>query len=247
MRSDTPKVLHPLCGRPMLLHVLDALERLPLERIVVVVGHGAEHVTKTLQEQLASEMPVEFVEQQPQRGTGDAVSVALTAFADDLDVDDDLHRRARRRAAPPGRDPRPPRHRAPARGRRRDAAHRRARRPHRATAGSCATSRGGVDRIVEQPDGTADELEINEVNPSIYCFRRGFLAPALRRLEPRERAGRVLPHRRRRRAAPGRATWCSASRPTTPEECSAATTAPSSPRPRPSCAAHQRPAGCAKA
>src|SRR4051795_4309759 len=50
MRSATPKVLHPLCGRPMLLHVLDALEQLPLQRIVVVVGHAAEHVTKTLQE-----------------------------------------------------------------------------------------------------------------------------------------------------------------------------------------------------
>ena len=34
MRSGTPKVLHPLCGRPMLLHVVDALAELPLERIV---------------------------------------------------------------------------------------------------------------------------------------------------------------------------------------------------------------------
>ncbi len=63
MRSTTPKVLHPLCGRPMLLHVLDALEALPLERIVVVVGHEAEQVTKTLHEQLAGPVPVEFVEQ----------------------------------------------------------------------------------------------------------------------------------------------------------------------------------------
>src|SRR6476619_1686473 len=90
MRSATPKVLHPLCGRPMLLHVLDALERLPLQKIVVVVGHAAEHVTKTLQEQLSGTVPVEFVEQATQRGTGDAVSVALTAFADDADVEDDL-------------------------------------------------------------------------------------------------------------------------------------------------------------
>ena len=35
MRSTTPKVLHPLCGRPMLLHVVDALGALPLERIRV--------------------------------------------------------------------------------------------------------------------------------------------------------------------------------------------------------------------
>ena len=38
MRSGTPKVLHPLCGRPMVLHVVDALAELPLQRIVVVVG-----------------------------------------------------------------------------------------------------------------------------------------------------------------------------------------------------------------
>ena len=78
MRSATPKVLHPLCGRPMLLHVLDALVQLPIERVVVVVGRGAEAVTKTVQEQLVTDLPVEFVEQSVQRGTGDAMSVALT-------------------------------------------------------------------------------------------------------------------------------------------------------------------------
>src|SRR5712691_9123189 len=75
MRSATPKVLHPLCGRPMVLHVVDALGALPLERIVVVVGHGAERVTKTLQEQVTTDVPVVFVEQHVQRGTGDAASV----------------------------------------------------------------------------------------------------------------------------------------------------------------------------
>src|SRR3977135_1072583 len=89
MRSGVPKVLHPLCGRPMVLHVVDALAELPLERIVVVVGHGAERVTKTLQEQLVTEVPVEFVEQRVPRGTGGARSVALTVF-DDLDAEDDI-------------------------------------------------------------------------------------------------------------------------------------------------------------
>jgi bifunctional UDP-N-acetylglucosamine pyrophosphorylase/glucosamine-1-phosphate N-acetyltransferase len=46
MRSGTPKVLHPLCGRAMMLHVVDALAELPLQRAVVVVGYGAEDVTK---------------------------------------------------------------------------------------------------------------------------------------------------------------------------------------------------------
>ena len=74
----------------MLLHVVDALIALPLERVVVVVGHGAERVTKTLHEQVATELPIEFVEQRVQRGTGDAASVALTAFADDPDTDGDI-------------------------------------------------------------------------------------------------------------------------------------------------------------
>jgi bifunctional UDP-N-acetylglucosamine pyrophosphorylase/glucosamine-1-phosphate N-acetyltransferase len=43
---------------------------------------------------------------------------------------------------------------------------------------------GRVVRIVEQRDGSDDELAIDEVNTSIYCFRRSLLAPALRRIEP---------------------------------------------------------------
>src|SRR6266550_932744 len=188
MRSETPKVLHPLCGRPMLLHVIDALVALPLERIVVVVGHGAERVTKTLQEQLATELPVEFVEQRVQRGTGDAASVALTAGVFDLDAEDDL-------LVVPG-----------------DAPLLRAEtlatlaRAHR-EAGAAATvltaildqptgygrvvrdENGGVDHIVEHADATPEELEINEINTSIYCFRRGLLAPALRRLSPENAQG----------------------------------------------------------
>ncbi len=48
MRSSRPKPLHRLCGRPMILHVLDALAELPVQKVVVVVGHRGEWVTKTL-------------------------------------------------------------------------------------------------------------------------------------------------------------------------------------------------------
>jgi CTP:molybdopterin cytidylyltransferase MocA len=44
MKSDLPKVLHPLCGKPMLWHVLEALKSVTTERPVVVVGYGAEAV-----------------------------------------------------------------------------------------------------------------------------------------------------------------------------------------------------------
>src|SRR2546428_699205 len=85
MRSSRPKPLHVLCGRPMLLHVLDALTGLPIDRVVVVVGPAAERVTKTLQEHGPPDLAIDFVEQLVQRGTGDAASVALTAFpADDI-------------------------------------------------------------------------------------------------------------------------------------------------------------------
>jgi bifunctional UDP-N-acetylglucosamine pyrophosphorylase/glucosamine-1-phosphate N-acetyltransferase len=188
MRSETPKVLHPLCGRPMLLHVIDALVALPLERIVIVVGHGAERVTKTLQEQLATEMPVEFVEQRVQRGTGDAASVALTAGVFDLDAEDDL-------LVVPGDAPllRAETLAALARAHREtDAA---------ATVLTAVLERpegygrvvrdenGDLDHVVEQADATPDEVAIYEISTSIYCFRRGLLAPALRRLSPENAQG----------------------------------------------------------
>src|SRR5205085_6426132 len=50
-------------------------------------------------------------------------------------------------------------------------------------------TQGRVDRIVERTDATADELDLPEVNTSIYCFRRSLLAPALRRLSPENAQG----------------------------------------------------------
>ena len=48
---------------------------------------------------------------------------------------------------------------------------------------------GRVARVVEHADATDEEREINEINTSIYCFRRGLLAPALRRLGPENAQG----------------------------------------------------------
>jgi bifunctional UDP-N-acetylglucosamine pyrophosphorylase/glucosamine-1-phosphate N-acetyltransferase len=50
---------------------------------------------------------------------------------------------------------------------------------------------GHVRRIVEQADATAAELEIDEVNTGIYCFRQGLLAPALRRVSPENAQGEL--------------------------------------------------------
>jgi len=186
MRSSLPKVLHPLCGRPMLLHVIDTLVALPLDRVVVVVGHGADAVTAALQD-VRTDIPIEFVEQRVQRGTGDATSVALTAFSDTVDDDDvivcsaDIPLLRAESLATLATE-------------------------HR-LADAAATlltavlddptgygrivrdGRGNVERIVEQSDASPDELAVTEVNPSIYCFRRAFLAPALRRVSPENAQG----------------------------------------------------------
>src|SRR5690606_4985521 len=87
MRSERPKPLHLLCGKAMVRYVLGSLGDCDVDRVVVVVGHGAERVTKKLQSE-EPELVLDFVEQHRQQGTGDAVAVGLTAF-EDLDDDDE--------------------------------------------------------------------------------------------------------------------------------------------------------------
>jgi bifunctional UDP-N-acetylglucosamine pyrophosphorylase/glucosamine-1-phosphate N-acetyltransferase len=69
MQSELPKVLHKVCGRRMIEHVLDAVREAGVHRIVVVVGHKAEEV----QAALAEYKDVEFALQTEQKGTGHAV------------------------------------------------------------------------------------------------------------------------------------------------------------------------------
>jgi bifunctional UDP-N-acetylglucosamine pyrophosphorylase / glucosamine-1-phosphate N-acetyltransferase len=190
MRSSRPKPLHLLCGRPMVLHVLDALAELEVDRVVVVVGHGAEKVTKTVQDQAPDGLFVEFVEQHVQRGTGDAVAVALTAFPDD-DLDDEGYDVV----VLPGDTPllRPPTVAAMVRA-------------HRAADAAATLLTAVVDdptgygrvlrdkddrvsRIIEERDAAPEEKLINEVSTSMYVFRRSVLAPSLRRLSPENAAG----------------------------------------------------------
>ena len=85
MHSERPKPLHLLCGRPMILHVLDAMAEVDVRRVVVVVGHRAEWVTKTLVQHAPPTMEIEFVEQLTRTGTGDALAVGLTGLPDDDD------------------------------------------------------------------------------------------------------------------------------------------------------------------
>ncbi len=78
MHSRSPKVLHPLAGRPLVAHVLDAARSLSPSALCIVVGHGGELVRAAL-----TAPDLVFVTQDPPRGTGDAVRVALGALAAD--------------------------------------------------------------------------------------------------------------------------------------------------------------------
>ncbi|EYF08473.1 bifunctional UDP-N-acetylglucosamine diphosphorylase/glucosamine-1-phosphate N-acetyltransferase GlmU [Chondromyces apiculatus] len=75
MKSPLPKVLHQLCGRPMVHHVVDAALRAGAADVVVVVGHGRDEVTSQLTAAFGDR--VRTAVQETQRGTGDAVRCAL--------------------------------------------------------------------------------------------------------------------------------------------------------------------------
>ena len=72
MKSDLPKVLHQIMGRPMIAYVLDLAQAMGAQRTVMVVGHGAKDVEKAL----AGPAGLSFALQEPQLGTGHAVMAA---------------------------------------------------------------------------------------------------------------------------------------------------------------------------
>ncbi len=171
MRSQLPKVLHELGGKPLLAHVLDTVRRLKPAKTVVVVGKGADRALAAI---AAKES---MVVQEPRLGTGHAVlqaRAALKGFTGDVLVlcgDVPLLRIAtltKLRAL-----------------HHRDGA--------RATVLSMVVEepgaygrivrdgRGGV-RIVEHADASADERRIDEVNTGTYCFDAAFLFASLGKL-----------------------------------------------------------------
>ena len=182
MKSDLPKPLHPVCGRPMLLHVLDALVSVGAGCPVVVVGHGAERVVAAV-DALAPDLDVRFAVQHTRRGTGDATAAGLPALDDRIGHGDQL-------VLLPGDTPLV-----------RAAtieplveAHRRlgaaatvltARMDDPTGYGRVIRDEGGdVLRIVEHSDADPTELAVDEVNTSIYCFELDLVGPALARLQP---------------------------------------------------------------
>ncbi|MFV0316216.1 MAG: bifunctional N-acetylglucosamine-1-phosphate uridyltransferase/glucosamine-1-phosphate acetyltransferase [Microthrixaceae bacterium] len=180
MRSERPKPLHRLCGSPMLSYVLDSLSSSGVDRAVIVVGHKGEWVTKKMSEESPG-VPLDFVEQRVQRGTGDATMVGLVGLPEDDDGDV---------LVMPGDTPLLRSVTVEALV------------AHHRSSGAAATLltsliddptgygriiRSPADKVtavVEEGDATEDQRAIHEVNTSIYCFRRSLLAPALRRVQP---------------------------------------------------------------
>ena len=170
MKSDLPKVLHPLVGKPMLSYVLDAAGSLRPQKSLLVVGHRSGKVVAAFRD-----WPGIFVNQVPQLGTGHALQLAqkkmktfrgtvLVLYGDVPLIEKEtlkkllqVHRRGKAALTlistelenPKGygriiRDP-----------------------------------QGHLLKIVEEKDATAQQRQIREINTGIYCFDSAFLFSSL--------------------------------------------------------------------
>jgi bifunctional UDP-N-acetylglucosamine pyrophosphorylase / glucosamine-1-phosphate N-acetyltransferase len=189
MKSQRPKPLHVMCGRPMVLHVIHALESVDPTNTMVVVGHGANRVTDEVRLAAPDWAHVDFAEQERQRGTGDAAMVGLAALdvrdgVTHADLDDESTI-----IVMPGDTPLLRAETIAALVREHERS---------ANAATLLTAeveepygygrvlRGkdsSVLRVVEERDASPVERAIREVNTSIYAFKRGLLGPALRRIK----------------------------------------------------------------
>lgn len=176
MMSDLPKVLHEVCGQPMLAHVVAACRLAGVDRIVVVVGHGKELVKKRFD----SDSDITWVEQVEQKGTGHAVSCcreALSGFEGNLLViagDMPLVRRGTLAMLLESRE---------------------ASGDGLTMASTMLDDPTGYGRIIRDEDGelvaivedrdcSASQRAVQEVNPSYYCFDAASMFDALDKVEP---------------------------------------------------------------
>lgn len=171
MKSELPKVLVPVLGRPMIRYVVDAVREAGIRRMLVVVGYRSELV----REELAGEAGVEFVEQAEQLGTGHAVMMCRAALAKHdggvliLTGDSPLTQASSlQRLLNEFAEARPAcligtayKEDPTGLGR------------------VVRNAEGRFERIVEQKDATPEERAIKEVNMSTYLFASGDLVWAL--------------------------------------------------------------------
>jgi bifunctional UDP-N-acetylglucosamine pyrophosphorylase/glucosamine-1-phosphate N-acetyltransferase len=181
MRSTLPKVPHPLAGKPLLVHVLEAVEALAPTQTHVVVGHGADAVADAVKGTVPGLGTLNWVTQTEQRGTAHAVDQALPHVHDDatvLVVFGDV-----------------PLVTAETLTRCADAASRgalalvTARFEDPAELGRIVREGGTIRAIVEYADATATEREINEINSGILALSANALKKLLREIESENAQG----------------------------------------------------------
>lgn len=81
MKSNKAKVLHEIAGRPMIIYVVEAAQKIAGDNIIAVIGHQAPKVRETLSESA----PLQFAYQEEQRGTAHAVQCAMPYIPDNCD------------------------------------------------------------------------------------------------------------------------------------------------------------------
>ncbi|MFJ7640579.1 bifunctional UDP-N-acetylglucosamine diphosphorylase/glucosamine-1-phosphate N-acetyltransferase GlmU [Peribacillus sp. NPDC097264] len=172
MKSKLYKVLHPVCGKPMVQHVIDQVNQLQIEDIVTVIGHGAEKV----QEQLGDSC--KYALQEQQLGTAHAVMQAESVLAgksgitlvicgdtplikaETMEALIALHEKSQAKATiltayadqPDGY-------------------------------GRVLRSENGlVEKIVEHKDASVEERYVKEINTGTYCFDNQALFSALKKV-----------------------------------------------------------------
>jgi len=179
MKSSLPKVLHLLCGKPMLWHVLEALKSATTEKPVVVVGYGAEEVTKYLGD------TAQTVVQEPQLGTGHAAMQAESLLKGNTDYviityadmpllrGETFQRLVETQHLNSGPfslltvvadDP-------------------------RGFGRIVRKTDGTVDAIVEEYVATTEQQQIKELNVGAYCFKADWLWDALHRIPKNPKKG----------------------------------------------------------
>jgi bifunctional UDP-N-acetylglucosamine pyrophosphorylase/glucosamine-1-phosphate N-acetyltransferase len=179
MKSNLPKVVHKAAGKPLVAHVVDAVQAAGIKDIVVVVGHGREHVEKVF-----TDDGVQLVVQEEQLGTGHALQQAqeqvdpastVLVLAGDIPLLRpstlkallDYHQQGQAEATvltthleqPTGY------------GR------------------VLRDEQGYFARIVEEKDASPEEKSINEINSGIYCFQAGSVFRVLQQLRPANAQG----------------------------------------------------------
>ena len=83
MKSSITKVLHELCGKPLIYHVVSSVRSSGVDRVVVVIGEQADRVEEYLNDEFGED--IETVLQPVRDGTGGAVRVALESIGDDVE------------------------------------------------------------------------------------------------------------------------------------------------------------------